>query len=417
MLLFKSTSMKQIFPKVKKTESFSIGRLLIFLIAVGLLGFFLYQQYGGVGGIGSYSDVPKEVQLKYVPSDFKSDLDEENILPILSNPYRYSREFDALVYEFNLSLLEHVANRMNLSDSLKMMVRSEYDTHHPYIEKLMFNDFTAMKDTTSTLYNMWYGSEFTTAVDLLNEVASKYTCFLVTQIFSTLLKTDEGKIYVKGTNVDTPCGVAMAEGLKPMIERLRAKAAIQDFNRSKGILNERVERSIAELGTMEIRDRKGIGTSKQTKVLGFDVSSTEMEISAISILKVGFKLDKYFDIKLNEKKREVVVTLPEPEIISHEVFPKIDKLDIGWMREIEQEDFNKNMDLLRREFRKEALKSEVMDKARERAVELMETILLPIVKGMDKHYELRVRFKDSGFTPLGKGDYEEAKRANAIGTD
>ncbi len=399
-------------------EGFNVGRFVIFILAVGLLGLILYNYYWKDGNaIGGYTNVPKEVQIKYIPSDFQTDINVEDALPILSNPYRYSREFDALVYDFNLSLLNHVANRMNLSDSLKMRVRAEYDIHHPYISKLMFNDFTAMKDTTSTLYNMWYGSELTTAVDLLNEVASKYTCFMVNQIFSTLLKTQEGKIYVKGQNIDTPCGVAMSEGLKPMIERLKSKAAIEDFNRSKGIINERVERTIAELGTMEIRDRKGIGTSKQTKVLGFDVSSTEMEMSAISIIKVGFKLDKYFDLKLKESEQVVTVTLPEPEILSHEVFPKIDKLDIGWMREITQEDFNKNMDLLRREFRQDALESDVMDRAKTRAVELMETIMLPIVKGLDKNFKLRVRFRENALTPFRSDLDDKTKRANMVGKD
>lgn len=393
-------------------------RFIVFIVAAGLLGMIVYKYYypegGGFSGLSDYTNVPKEVQIKYVPADFKANINEEDAMPILSNPYRYSREFDELIYNFNLSLLSHVAKRMGLSDSLQMRVKSEYDIHHPYISKLMFNDFVALKDTSSILYDTWYQSELTTAVDLLNEVASKYTCFMVNQVFATLLKTQEGKIYVKGTKVDTPCGVAITEGLRPMIERLKQKAAIEDFNHSKGILNERVERSIAELGTMEIRDRKGISTSKNTKVLGFEVSSTEMEMSAISILKVGFKLDKYFNVKLDASTNTVTVILPEPEILSHEVFPKIDNLDIGWMREIGQEDFNKNMDLLRREFRQEAIESDVMDKAKRRAVDLMETIMLPIIKGMNKKYKMKVRFKDSGALPLGSGADKKVKAADML---
>jgi hypothetical protein len=288
---------------------------------------------------------------------------------------------------------------MNLSDSLKIKVREAYETHHPYIEKLMFNDFVAMRDSSSSLYNSWYQNQMTGAVDVLNEVASKYTCFLINQIMGTLLPTQEGKIYVKGSSVDTPCGVALSEGLQPMIARLKERATVQDFTLSKGIFQERVEKTIAELGTMEIRDRKGIGTSRQTKVLGMDVSSTEMEMSAISILKVGFKLDKFFDINLSSKTGIVTVTLPEPEILSHEVHPRIDKLDIGWMREIDQADFNKNMDLLRREFRREALESDVMEKAKQRAIELMDTMMTPVVKGLNKRYELKVRFKSISTLP------------------
>jgi hypothetical protein len=371
-------------------ESFNVGRLLVFLVAIGLLGFIVYRFYFSDS---TYSNIPKEVQIKYVPADFKADIDYDAALPILANPVRYSREFDQLIHDFNLSLLNHVANRMNLSDSLKIRVRQEYENHHPYIQKLMFNDFVAMRDSTASLYNTWYQNELTGAVEMLNEVASKYTCFLINQILATLIPTEEGKIYVKGQSVDTPCGVALSEGLQPMIARLKERATVQDFTRSKGILQERVEKTIAELGTMEIRDRKGIGTSKQTKVLGVDVSSTEMEMSAISILKVGFKLDKFFEINVSSKTGVVTVTLPEPEILSHEVYPRIDKLDIGWMREIDQADFNKNMDLLRREFRREALESDVMEKAKKRAVELMDTMMTPIVKGLNNRYELKVRFK------------------------
>ncbi|MBI5914159.1 MAG: DUF4230 domain-containing protein [Bacteroidetes bacterium] len=371
-------------------DSFSPARMAIFLIAIGVLGFIVYKYYFGNG---NYTNIPKEVQIKYVPSDFKADIDYDNALPILSNPVRYSREFDQLIHDFNLSLLSHVANRMNLSDSLKIRVRQEYEKHHPYLQKLMFNDFVSLQDSTSTLYDTWYQNKMTGAVEILNEVASKYTCFLINQIFATLLPTQEGKIYVKGESVNTPCGVALTEGLQPMIARLKERATVQDFTLAKGVLQERVEKAIAELGTMEIRDRKGIGTSKQTKVLGVDVSSTEMEMSAISILKVGFKLDKFFEVSLSSKSGIVTVTLPEPEILSHEVYPRIDKLDIGWMREIDQADFNKNMDLLRKEFRREALESDVMAKAKQRAIELMDTMMTPIVKGLNGRYQLKVRFK------------------------
>lgn len=392
-------------PPPQDEGGFSIGRLIVFAIALGALGFITYHYYFAEGaGSADYTKIPKEVQIKYVPADFKSDIDYENAIPVLANPERYSREFDQLIHDFNRSLLQHVANRMDLSDSLKAKVVTAYEEHHPYIQKLMFNDFMAMSDTAGALYNSWYQRGASGAVDILNEVASKYTCFMINQILGTLLPTQEGKIYVKGESVNTPCGVALKEGLMPMIERLRERATVEDFSRSKGIFEERVEKAIAELGTMEIRDRKGIGTSKQTKVLGVDVSSTEMEMSAISILKVGFKLDKFFEVSLSSKSGIVTVTLPEPEILSHEVYPRIDKLDVGWMRELEQGDFNRNMDLLRREFRREALESDVMDKAKLRAIELMDTLLTPMIKGLNPKYQIKVKFKGITSLPVETGE-------------
>jgi hypothetical protein len=380
-------------PSGRKTsgEGFDMVRFIIFAIAVGLIGLFLFQY---LRGAGSNTHIPKEVQIKYVPAEFDYEIDEDMALAVLSNPYRYSREFDELIRSFNIAMVKHVANRMDLSDSLKAKVVDAYDEHHEYIKKLMFNDFVALKDSSAVLYESWYASELTNTVDILYEVASKYTCFIINQILATLLKTEEGKIYVKGDKVNTPCGVAITEALQPMINRLKTRASIDDFSRSKGVLMERVERTIAELGTMEIRDRKGIGSSKQTKVLGVDVSSTEMEMSAISILKVGFKLDKYFDINLSTKSGIVNIILPEPEILSHEVYPRIDKLDIGWMREFDMNDFNKNMDLLRREFRRDALEGDVMEKAKLRAAELMETLMLPVIKGMNGRFKVKISFKN-----------------------
>jgi len=87
--------------------------------------------------------------------------------------------------------------------------------------------------------------------------------------------------------------------------------------------------------------------------------------------------------------------LTEPTILSHEVYPNIEKLDIGWMRELSNDDFNKNFNILRREFRREAIQSQVFDKAKTQADELMQMMLDPIVKTIGRDYQVKVRFKKS----------------------
>jgi hypothetical protein len=373
------------------SDARTIVRGMLLLLAFSLVGIIIYKQFIAPAG---FTSVPKELQLTYVPSDFKIDIDEENALGILSNPHRYRREFDDLVYDLNMSILYHVGRRMNLDESSMGLLQSEYDKHHPYLKDLYFNDFTQLKDTTSVLYETWYNNDGKTAIDALREVAGKYTCFLVTQIITTLVPLKGGAIYAKGKNVDTPCGVAMQEALGPMLKRLEDRAAVQDFSRSRGLLQERVEKVIAELATMEIRDKKGLNRQLQTKFLGFSVSSSDIEVTAISLLKVGFRLNEYFDVSLNSRQGLVTVTLPEPVILSHEVYPKLDKLDIGWMREVKDVDINKNFNLLRQEFRREALQSDVMDKAKDQAAELMQTMFGPVIKSMNGRYELRVKFKN-----------------------
>lgn len=369
----------------------------IMYISLGLLGIVILFSYVrnqfGFGGGGGYTNVPQEVQIKYIPADFKAEIDEENALVILKNPYRYNREFNQLVYDFNRSLLRHVSTRMNLSDSLKTLVLQEYENHHPYLKRLYFNDFVALQDSSASNYQSWYANEGTQAVELLNEVASKYSCYLINQIMATILKTKDGSIYVSGRKVDTPCGVALTEGLAPTIARLKERAVIDDFSASRGLLEERVEKVIAELATMEVRDRKGLNKQMQTKIWGFNVSTTEVEVTAMSIMKIGFNLQKYFDVQINPNKKAVVVTLPEPEILSHEVYPRVDKLDIGWLREIKDQDFNTNFNALRQAFREEAFENDVMQKSMDQATEIMETMIGPVIYAISPSYELKVRFK------------------------
>ena len=112
-----------------------------------------------------------------------------------------------------------------------------------------------------------------------------------------------------------------------------------------------------------------------------------------SILKVGFKLNELFDISVDEGRNAVTITLPEPQILSHEVYPKVDKLEVGWMREVQDEDFNKNFNLLRREFRSDAMNSDIMSKAKQEAVELMDLMFSPVVAGLNRRYKLQIRFK------------------------
>jgi len=369
-----------------------MGKMMMLMLALSVAAIFIYRFYKN--NLSDYTLIPQEMQVTYVPADFDYDFDDENTLAVLSNPHRYRREFDNLIYNFNVSMLHHVANRMNMADSLKSRIVEEYDEHHAYLRQLYFNDFIALRDTSAGMYETWYENGSTSAVKAMYEVASKYTCFLVDHVIMTLLQNKTGLLSVKGKKVNTPCAIAQTEGLKPMIERLEERAAIYDFSQSKGLMEEKVEKMIAELATVEVRDKKALNKTLQTKVWGYSVSSTDIEVSAISILKVGFKLNKFFEVKMNPKTKTLRVTLPEPEILSHEVFPKIDKLDIGWMRELGKVDFNENFNVLRAELRRDAVADNLMTKSKTQARELMSMMFLPVVKSINSKYKLEIKFRN-----------------------
>lgn len=376
------------------SESSTIfGKQVLLLALICIAAALLYNVWSDDGF--SFFSSARPVQLTYVPADFQPNLDEERTLRILAQPEKYRREFDDMVYNFNMALLYHVANRMTLPDSLRRRLEPEYKKHHEYLSRLYFNDFVSLKDTTATLYETWYNDNTNQAVQVFNEVAGKYTCFFVTQVMATLINAEGGKLMAKGKNVETPCGIAIQEGLHPMMSRLQKRAEIIDFSASRGLLKERVRKGIAELATYELRSRMGVDKTLQYKLLGFSISETDIRVEAISVIKAGFKLDQYFDVTFSPSKGVVYVKLPPPTILSHEVYPRVDKLDVGFLAGVNEKNMNEPFNELRREFRRDAIENEkVLDKAKMRADSVMQLLLGPVVKSINKKYTLQVRFEN-----------------------
>lgn len=384
----------------KKTGG--IGPILIIVTVVSLAGMILFKTFKGVGRgpenprTRSHAKAEKfkkkRKKFKFIPADFDLNMNEEQILTILRDPDKHPKEFDKLIRNINLKVLKHVANRLDLPREMKQDVEKEYGVHHKYLKSLYLRDFERLNDPNSKIYKIWYNNQTSSSVKLFNEVASKYTCYLVDLIFSTVAERGGYDLLKKNKNMETPCGIALEEAMYPMLERLEKRAVIDDFSASKGLLEEKVENTIAELAVMEIKDKKAIDKKLTTKFFGLDVSSTNVEISAISILKIGYKLDRQFSVQLKPKYKEVLVTLPQPEILSHEVYPRVDKLDIGWMKNLDKDDFNEYINDLRDAFREDAFRSQAFNKSEKQVENLLSMILEPVVQGMGKGYKIKFRY-------------------------
>ncbi len=385
-------------------RNLGLGRLILFTLVLSLIGIIIYRNY--FSGPGAYyTTIPKELQVNYVPAEFDLKMDEEELLSILSNPQQNRRAFNRMVQDINLSILNHVADRMGFTREQKSRIQSEYEKHHPYLRNMYYNDFMALKDTTSLEIQTWYESESTNSASYLQEVASKYTCYLVSHVITSIIPTEQGKILAKGADVNTPCGMAMSEALKPMMKRLEERAAVRDINRSKGVMQERVEKVLAQLITYEVSDKKAISKKLQTKIWGFTVSSSDVEISAVSLIKVGFDLSKFFEVNANSRSKTVSIKLPPPEIIAQEIYPRFEKMDIGWLREVKQIDLNKSIDLLRSEFRRTAMTPEVQMEAKKEAANLMKTMFIPVIKSLSKDYDLKIEFLENAPEPAIESDF------------
>lgn len=371
---------------MNKENLLSIAKYGVLGLAVIIVIAFLRNKLFNV------NTIPKELQITYLPAEFKPNIDEEEAFMILSNPYRYANEFEELVKSINLALLSHVANRMNLDEAQRIEIAGEYSKHHQYLKDLYFEDFVNLQKNKNEVQDQWYANETKYMVEALNEVSSKYTCFLVSHVISTILEMPEGKLLVKGKNVQTPCGLALTEGLGPMIQRLEDKAAINDFSRSRSMLMEKSEQYISELATVKITERKGINKQLFTKIFGFNISSTEIEITALSIMKVGFDLERKFNIEIDATKKEIIVQLPEPSILSHEVSPRVDKLDIGIIKGLDNTDLNENINKLRNAFTESSYTEDVRLMAKEKATETLGNFISPILSTLPSGFKIVLEF-------------------------
>lgn len=387
-------------PSRPARKGLSPGNIVIILLILTIGAILVYRYYQGKPG--SFLAAPAEYQLQYMPADFRINIDPETALAVLQNPKRYRREFNEMVYDINTDILAHVASRMGLNDSLRRKVMAEYEVEHPDFADMYFRDFMRIRDTTASIYETWYEEGGRKVTEIFEEVAAKYTCFMVNKILAATIPMRNGNILAKGSDVTTPCGIAMGEALEPTIKRMQERAAIDDFSRSRGIFQEKVERVIGELATIEVKDKKAINKKMQTNIWGINVSNTNVEISAISILKVGFRLDQQFQIDLDSRNKLINITLPEPVILSHEVLPKVEKLDIGWLRELENKSINEGINSLREVFRAEALESNVQSRAKDQAEDLMNTMFTPVAQMIGDGYRIKVVYRSSNLPVEGE---------------
>ena len=139
-------------------KSKSMMRLLIVVLIMSFVGIMIWRS-NRQATLGTYSNVPQELQINYVPQEFRLNVDEEKVLTILANPQRNRQAFNSLVRQVNLAILDHVGRRMDLTPSQLTQISNEYEKHHPYLRNLYYSDFLALKDTTDLAVQTWYESE------------------------------------------------------------------------------------------------------------------------------------------------------------------------------------------------------------------------------------------------------------------
>jgi len=191
------------------------------------------------------------------------------------------------------------------------------------------------------------------------------------------------------------CEDIFSEVLTSLSASLLEHAVIEDIGNLQ--LREKSRTAIAELATVE-----DAFTAAEKKAFRRDIawgylppSDSEISIEFNSLVKAGVQLDEYFEITVDQAAKTVMITLPEPKILSNEPNYRVLRLKDGWIwNEIDEKLLNRTLEDGKQQIEELALQSGILEEAKENARQIFHTILQPLTSLPDNVYEVTVRFAD-----------------------
>ena len=98
---------------------------------------------------------------------------------------------------------------------------------------------------------------------------------------------------------------------------------------------------------------------------------------------------------MNQAQKEIIVELPAPTILSHDVSPRIDKLDIGIIEGLDNIELNENISKLRNAFIESSYTEDVRLMAKEKANETIRNFIAPLLSTLPGDYKVVLAFDES----------------------
>jgi hypothetical protein len=373
------------------------------VLVLAAVGIFLIVNFGCRNGktrqVEEFFNVEKEVSLPENPGkEFSPRLDYEKITDSISKvnlngSHQDNPGFSQSVKAIHEEILTYLSERLKLPENVRKEVLKQYrDYHeafsHDYYQQLAEqNDSTLAGKTQSfiTYDTIMSAQHFT---NILSANICNLSGFII-----TLATSGSAEINPVGMFLGKPCRVILNYLLKPIAEKIRKAAVIKDYTISTVSLKSHIRDMIAELGT--IRDSYVTDFNEHYRlelVLGLK-SEAKLSVHARSTVKAGFKLHRYFQLKFNHANKEIIMALPEPEILSNEVETQIVDMKNGILVKIGKDKLNDLNDRIRRWGFETAIKSGVLDNAKKNAELLLETIFQPIILATDPNYKIVINFK------------------------
>lgn len=337
--------------------------------------------------IDEYIEISEEVDFKLIKN---FDKDIESNIEIISNPITNESKLFDLFRKINISIFNHICERINITGNIKNEIIKTYERKHRHLFNMFYDDLINSRENEPSLYDEWYEEYRYKSLTNFSECFKKNISFYISHVFATVIKTAKlPTIFNNGKRISLG-GIGLNEIFNPLIKKVKIQAAINDFSLAKGLLNLEVTKEISELCTYEIRDRKGLNKEIMAKILGIPFQKVVTEISAISIMKIGIDLNSDIDFYIDGDL--LVIELPEPKILTHEVYPKFDNFFLAWSGEFKVSHLNKMLNELRVEFRRVALENNCFEISKTKTESIINQTLIKLLKKFNLVFKVKIRF-------------------------
>ncbi len=296
----------------------------------------------------------------------------------------------------NQQIISYIAKKSDLTKREKESVLSSY--------KLVSGDYissiinTYKKELTydsnkneSELY-VRYPTYRT--VRSLSRIISGHVCDLTNIVLSIALGGSNRVATVSLSAVSTSnlCNSVLESLFNPITEKLFEAALIVDHTQSKWKIEKHVRESIIEFATAKDEIVIEYERPYERKFLFIFKSSAKIIIRNSSIVKAGFDLSHDFNIFIDDNRKNFIIELPKPEILS--VDSKYEVLDIknGLFIRVEEDEITEALKISKDIIENRSVNSGIYLDAKENCKKIIEMIFLPVIEFLPFEYELVINF-------------------------
>lgn len=331
--------------------------------------------------------------------------DRLNLLPIIeaiADPNegagrRRSRtpvEVENAVWNLHDSALTHVTRSLNLTDSSTRLLRKNLRERNSAIATLYIDEARREFVQAQVIPGevRYFSYRLSDAARSFSRVLSRRLCDVM--ILSYGLSSPSRQDSMPGQLLEVPCKIVLGEVLLPISESLESQGLLADYLEGREAVSERIRHAIVELATAEDDFDIALSETYRREILwGSSVAHLRLHVKAR--VKAGFDLREFFSYEVDVDARSLIVTLPEPRLLSVEVLPKIQSMEDGWFVDIDEDKINQALATGRIRAAEAAVSSGLLGNARSNASLLIVDMLSPLAYTPTTNLRIVVDFKPS----------------------